>query len=286
MGQLPREVRLQILCFYFMQFTFEQIGLALGIDPRTAENWIIRFNETGDIEPRRRSGRPRITTRDQDVDLVGYIKLNPFKSATDARNDSGLEISVETVRRRLKENGLNAHIAARAEFLTNLHKNNRTLFAEQWLNNGGWENPIFTDEVTFLTGSPHLATVWREVGTRYNEENLQIVKNSGRASIAVWACITRDGLGPIFYIYGHFDSYKYLDILELLVLPWIREKYPQNNYRFIQDRSPIHTSTIVKQWFEDNMPEQNVYLPPKSPDMNVIEHAWAVLKKRLSQRNF
>lgn len=71
--------------------------------------------------------------------------------------------------------------------------------------------------------------------------------------------------------------------MELLALPCINELYG-NNYSFIQDRSPIHTTIICQEWFEDNMGHNNILLPAKSLDTNVIEHTWHLMKKRLSHR--
>ncbi len=35
-------------------------------------------------------------------------------------------------------------------------------------------------------------------------------------------------------------------------LPWVQEHYGQQPVRFIQDRSPIHTSRVVTQWFREH----------------------------------
>jgi transposase len=47
---------------------------------------------------------------------------------------------------------------------------------------------------------------------------------------------------------------------------------------FMQDNAPIHTAKKVKKWFTD----QGIPLldwAPYSPDLNPIEHVWAMMKK-------
>ncbi len=253
MGQLSHSTRIQIIGFYFMGLTNEQISIALECDERTVENWINRYNETGDIKALHRSGRPRVTTRADEEDIVAAVVADPFENAVNINKNKGSAVSDTTIRRRLREHGFGCRSSAQAERLTVTHKLNRNNFALQYNNFEGWGRTLFTDESTFLTGAPHKTNVWREIGTRYDEHNIQIIQNSGRASVSVWGCMTRQGLGPIYRVHRTFNRFQYLDVLEILVLPYIEEIFPDGNYTFLQDRSPIHTSLICQEWFEENM---------------------------------
>ncbi len=90
---------------------------------------MIRYAQTGTIRALPRPGRPLVTTRDDDINIIASNKMNPFQSAVDILNDSGLDDSVATIRNRLKENELKACIAARKEQLTEIHRLDRLHFA-------------------------------------------------------------------------------------------------------------------------------------------------------------
>ena len=45
--------------------------------------------------------------------------------------------------------------------------------------------------------------------------------------------------------------------------------------RFVQDRSPIHTSNLVTEWFEDHPEFELLPWPPKGADFNPIENLWS-----------
>jgi transposase len=283
MPQLPEEDRWFIVLLSHSGFTIPEIRGAIGCDERTIENWLIRYAQTGNVKAMPRTGRRRVTTRDNDIDIIARSKADSFQTAVDILNDSGLDISVDTVIRRLKERGLKTFIAARKEQMTVLHKINRLYFANKFLNFNDWDRTISSDESTFVTGNPHSKIVWRAYGTRFEENNIQFIKNSGRSSVAVWGCMNINGLGPIHRINGNFNQHKYLDLMEILILPYINELYG-NSYHYIQDRSPIHTTNMCREWFEQNLGQNNIYLPAKSPDMNVIEHIWYLIKRKLSNR--
>ena len=66
-----------------------------------------------------------------------------------------------------------------------------------------------------------------------------------------------------------------------MLLPTIREQFPGQTVRFIQDRSPIHTARVISIWFREH-PEIEVLLwPPKGAGMNPIENVWGDMVKDL-----
>lgn len=84
---------------------------------------------------------------------------------------------------------------------------------------------------------------------------------------------------------GRFTGQKYADILEGVLIPTVRAMvYPDPEpFYFLQDNSPIHTCRIVQEWFSDH-PEITVLPhPPKSTDLNPIEHVWAKMTKHMPE---
>ena len=61
------------------------------------------------------------------------------------------------------------------------------------------------------------------------------------------------------------------------VAPFI-SKYPCS--KFQQDNAPCHTSKIVSEFFRSSNLEK-IPWPASSPDLNIIENVWSVLKSKL-----
>lgn len=120
---------------------------------------------------------------------------------------------------------------------------------------------------------------YRENGTRFEENHVQIKDRSGRKTVAVWAWMTASGAGDFVRINGKLDSEKYLAILGDVLLPSIHQRFGRK-MKFIQDKSPIHESTKIKDWLADHAGEIELLpWPPKGADLNPIENVWGDMVK-------
>lgn len=85
-------------------------------------------------------------------------------------------------------------------------------------------------------------------------------------------------------IEGHLTAERYCSIISDDLLPYARQgPFPNNDFIFQQDLSPIHTSRRVKLLFEQESVEVMEWVP-KSPDFNIIENVWGNMKVQLSRR--
>ena len=90
-----------------------------------------RFQATNSVSDRQRPGAPRVTTPQEDRFIRLQHLRNRFRTATQTANETPgrnrQRISDQTVRRRLRENGLNARRPYKGPVLTQRHKRQRLL---------------------------------------------------------------------------------------------------------------------------------------------------------------
>ena len=123
--------------------------------------------------------------------------------------------------------------------------------------------------------------VYRTNGTRFQPGHTQTTKHSGRKTIGVWAWFTAEGAGSIHRIVGRLNAEKYIDVLEDSLIPSAWAHYGLEPIPFVQDRSPIHTSHVVTEWFQGR-PEFNLLpWPAKGADLNPIENVWSDMVREL-----
>lgn len=200
------------------------IAQAQGVSQTTVKKWWRRWETEGDLRDHPRSGPPKKTTPDDDRRIIGEAARTPLISAVEIRNRLQLQVTSQTVRNRLHDSSVHHRIPAEKEKLTERHRNNRLLFAQQHVNEDldFWGRVIFSDEKSFPStthGRPHC---WRRNGTRYDRENIYEVARSGHVTCNMWGWIHLHGVGEVTHIEGRFTSDKYLELLEEVMVPTVR----------------------------------------------------------------
>ena len=74
----------------------------------------------------------------------------------------------------------------------------------------------------------------------------------------------------------------YLEVLEAVALPWIKEKLGDRPFIWQQESAPCHTSKKSQRWLGDHfcvLTTPDVW-PPNSPDLNPMDFlVWSAVKR-------
>jgi len=122
------------------------------------------------------------------------------------------------------------------------------------------------------------------MGERWDPDKIKTLPRGKGLRVMVWAAIWATGTFNLYPLERDFESKKhgysansYIKILkDNIGVIW------EPGALFQQDNAKIHSAKKTKKWFEDTAIPVLEW-PPYSPDINPIEHMWALLKRKLYQ---
>lgn len=130
-----------------------------------------------------------------------------------------------------------------------------------------------------------------------------VYKNKqGRCKVNLWACISKDGLGELYWVSNKFNSEKYCEMLDDAL---VKMNAINPNFVLLQDNARHHTSKYTKSYLANSqlkyydrskkrwitVPKNSLNraiklvkrYPARSPDLNIIENVWSILQYKYDQ---
>lgn len=261
----------------------------LAVPRSTVSDAIERFRETGSYLRIPGQGRRKATNAVEDRFLrLQVLRERTIPATALARrleDVHGTVVSPDTVRRRLREQNLSSFVPATGPLLDAGHRRQRLEFSRthaDW-DMDDWRNVLFTDESRFTRYSPDgRQRVWRRPGERYAQSCFSPRVQFGGGGVMIWGGISLEARTDLVLLRGgSLNADRYIrECLEQHVVPYM--PFIGENFLLMQDNARPHIARMTRQYLND-VGIQVLDWPPRSPDLNPIEHMWDKLGRRLRQ---
>lgn len=291
---MPRNVisyfnRVRIITLLQQGLRQNEVAEIVGVNQSDVSRVNKKFRDTSDVKDRPGRGRRRATTAAQDRQVSIIARRNPMLSTTAVIRElarlEGVNVSRQTISRRLKAVNLHRRRPLRVPKLSVDQKNTRLQWAQEMMARGqNWDNVMFSDETRIgLLADSRRSLIWRAPGRQARLAAAQPRVPFKGGSVMFWGGIMKGARTPLVVFERTMTGALYIQDVLNTVVRLFRGAVGEN-FIFIDDNAPPHRTAAVHNFCEEEGMVR-LWWPPHSPDMNVIEHAWDLLKTRIKKRN-
>ena len=264
----------------------------------SVQRLVNKIKETGSIERRPGSGRPITATTEENGDLVEQMICSQEEQPGTHKSPQEIApligISRSSVKRLVKRRGYKQFKRIKTPRMTEGTRQRRTeragRLADRFERNPRLvEKCVFQDEKDFPLEVPlnHQNDRVYFQGDKKDvpEENLFHQSNRQSKKVMVSACLTWNGATPPFFVNGSgvkVNAISYKKHLEKKLLPSVSKLFAHEQWIFLQDGAPSHSSNLVQDFMNERLRKRFIKKtdwPPSSPDCNPLDfYFWDAVK--------
>ncbi len=277
--------RIKAILYLHYGLSYAEIAKLLLFDEVTIRRYFKQFQEKGIeglLEYRYAGGKSRLSVLQQ-TQLEGYLVLNTLTTAQQIRayiqQIYGKQYTLIGVTKLLHRLGFtykkpkvvpgNVSLVLQQEFLKRYEGIKETL---------GEKDHVYFSDATHPTHNTKPSYGWIKKGKK---NDVYIKSNTGRSRLNILGALDIKDKTAVVIEEKTIDAQAIIALLEA-----VRKKQKQGKVYLVVDNAKYHYARLVNNWLLNHPRFKLVFLPPYSPNLNIIERLWRFFHQKITNNHY
>ncbi|CAK9813142.1 Transposable element Tcb2 transposase [Anthophora plagiata] len=227
--------------------SFAAASRYMGKSVSFIKKWVKKHEDVKNVDDLPERGRRRSTSeREDNKSILKIFEKNPGCSLRKAKivlAKKGVQVSLNTIRRRLRDANHGWRCTKLKPFLSEKHVEKRLLWARANIDRE-FSNIIFTDESSFWA--------WGTRRHAWSPSGVPVIQRTVKhpVKVHVWGCFCKHGFGALYLFTDNLNAQKMINIYQHCVLKSARRWFSSDNRLWVlkEDNDPKHRSRACTKW--------------------------------------
>lgn len=277
--------RIKAVLYLHYGFSYDEIAKLLLFDDVTIRRYAKQYKEKGIdglLEYRYKGGKSKLTTVEQ-KELEAYLVSHTLTTSQQVREyiqqTYGKAYTLIGVTKLLHRMGFtykepklvpgNVSVALQEEFVKQYETLKQTL---------GAKDHIYFSDATHPTHNTKPSYGWIKKG---KAGDVYLKSNTGRKRLNILGALDIADKKAVVIEEKTIDATAIIALLEN-----IKKQQPHGKVYLVLDNAKYHHARLVKNWFLNHPRFKPIFLPPYSPNLNLIERLWRFFHQKITNNHY